>query len=370
MHGDTTHTAARSSLSPEVSPDRDGPFGPAVSLAQKARPVVLPPRRVLVFGKSRKRTRATAGFVEAFRAQGAHTRWVNLAKIRRWRGRRAAPDIARRVFRSFEPDLVFAIHPDLPTGLMEEFGRLVPVVQWCEQVFHEWTDERVASFAACDLAGITNPAHVRELEQCGVQSGIASMEGFSRTFHHAPRRPIEPQHDLVFIGGPGRNHERVPLLTGVAERYGLVVHGKGWDRVDGLPDGLSIRAPIGHSQFRRACHEARIVLGLNEINDSPGYWSDRTVLTLACGGFHLTHFVPGLDNVFTDGEQLAWFRDLDECLERIDHYLSHPDDRARIAETGMRAVHLKHRWHDRVSFLLEALRERAERSGQARSSFQ
>ena len=47
------------------------------------------------------------------------------------------------------------------------------------------------------------------------------------------------------------------------------------------------------------------------------YFSNRTFLTLAAGGFHLTHYVPGLETMFENHRHLVWYRSDEECLELI-----------------------------------------------------
>ena len=111
--------------------------------------------------------------------------------------------------------------------------------------------------------------------------------------------------------------------------------------------------------FRRLCRDAGIVLGFNEVNDDPYYFSDRTVLSLACGAFHLTHRIPGLDEVYTDGEHLACYDGVRDCIDRIEYHQGHPELRARIAAAGHDLVHARHRLLDRVSFILDTLEHAA-----------
>ena len=76
------------------------------------------------------------------------------------------------------------------------------------------------------------------------------------------------------------------------------------------------------------------MLGLNTINTVELYFSNRVFLTLACGGFHLTHYVPGLETMFTNHEHLVWFHSDDECIEWIAHYLPRPQERNALPHKG------------------------------------
>lgn len=59
---------------------------------------------------------------------------------------------------------------------------------------------------------------------------------------------------------------------------------------------------------------------------------------MACGGFVLTNWQPEIEEYFKDGEEIAVFRSLEECLGKIDYYLTHEQERQRIAAAGHRKV--------------------------------
>lgn len=93
----------------------------------------------------------------------------------------------------------------------------------------------------------------------------------------------------------------------------------------------------GH-EFAAAVYYSSIVVGDNFVNDVAGYWSDRVYLTLACGGFFLTAYVPGLENRFTNHEHLVWWESFDELESLIDYYLPREAKRKAIALNGRRKV--------------------------------
>lgn len=131
---------------------------------------------------------------------------------------------------------------------------------------------------------------------------------------------------------------RLRLLRRIAAAHDLVVWGpqgdpttrRRWRRV---PVRL-IEWPAYNSELVKICHAADVVLGLNTINSVELYFSNRTFLTLAAGGFHLTHYVPGLERMFRNHEHLVWFENDDECLDLIAHYRRRPRARARITTQG------------------------------------
>ncbi len=312
-------------------------------------------RRILFFGKSMSRTRCTGGLVDALQSHGASVEWMNMATLRRWFGTKASFGLARRKFRKFRPDLVFVFCRDLPLELVQEFSGDARIVLWIEEAF---VDRRHVDYLrSADLVCMSNPTHAPWLAEHGVDQVAFLMSGFSARYHRPWTEPVEPVRDVAFIGGPGRKGQRAEVLSRLAEA-GIDCHvfGDGWKSgAHNLSSCLTLHGPVSSKQYRKVCATSRIVLGMNEVNDHRLYFSNRTWLTMACRGFHLTHYVPGLEDLFTPGEHLIWFHDADDALAQVRDWLARPEDRARVAAAGCELVHNSHRYADRVEGALSRL---------------
>ena len=64
----------------------------------------------------------------------------------------------------------------------------------------------------------------------------------------------------------------------------------------------------------------------------------RVLDIMACGGFVLTNFQTEIAEYFREGEEIATFRSLEECIEKIQYYLQNEAEREAIAEAGKRKV--------------------------------
>ena len=326
-------------------------------------PAGFRPRRVLFFGKNMARSRCTGALVHALQDHGLEVRWLNLSTMRRWLGMNRALRKARLICESFEPDLVFVFCRDLPLVLLEEFGQKVPTVLWVEEPLDDVDASHADYMRRADLVCLSNPAKRLWLREHGVLNMMFTMSGFSPRFHY-PVRGRE-RRDLVFIGGPGRNGQRAEFLAEIARHCDTEVFGAGWEPYRRKYSSLRIGRPVKVAGFRRLCATSRIVLGLNQVNEDPLYFSNRTFLTLACRAFHLTRYVPGLEEVFQDGKHLAWYHDAEECIERIRHYLGAEDERLRIASQGHEFAMAHHQYRNRISQILTALRDGLDQSESA-----
>lgn len=78
--------------------------------------------------------------------------------------------------------------------------------------------------------------------------------------------------------------------------------------------------------------------------------SDRTYKVLAAGGFYITEDWENRAEYFVDGQDLIICNDIDDLRTKIDYYLNHPNERARIAKNGVIAVKKfsRHNWAKRI----------------------
>ena len=180
------------------------------------------------------------------------------------------------------------------------------------------------------------------------------MSGFASRYHH-PAPPQKFLRDVAFIGGPGRRGQRASFLAAVSQRFDTEVFGLHWNRWGHVTGDLKVSAPVDNRAYAKICASSRIVLGVNEVNEDTYYFSNRTFLTLACGGFHLTHYVPKLENVFRNEEHLVWYHDEEDALAKMEYWLRRDDERAVIAAGGHAEVIQHHRYFHRVARILHWL---------------
>jgi spore maturation protein CgeB len=75
----------------------------------------------------------------------------------------------------------------------------------------------------------------------------------------------------------------------------------------------------------------------------------RTFEVPGSGGFLLTERVPHLEEYFEIGEEIAAYSTTDELIEQVRHWLSHPEERAAVAEAGYRRVRAEHTYDHRFA---------------------
>ncbi len=161
-----------------------------------------------------------------------------------------------------------------------------------------------------------------------------------------------PAHELLFVGS-SRFRRRAILDALAGTTHDLAVYGGNWTA--DLLDLRHLRGEwIPNDGLRRHYSSATIVLNDSypDMRDE-GFIANRVYDALASGGFVISEAVPGMDAEF-DGSVVT-FGDRAQLLDRVDHYLAHPDERVALAERGRRAVLGRHTFDHRVGRLADAV---------------
>jgi hypothetical protein len=289
-----------------------------------------------------------------------------------FRSRTAAGEALLRRVREERPDVVLGLKLDgIEPGILEALrGRGIRVVLWYVDCYTPhvpaWLRARVEHV---DLLLTTAKGMVPAYRRVGTAPVEWLLEGA-----YLPAYPtgIAPPpagsvygSDVAFVGSvlhpPVRDRRlaghRVRLLSLLSRRHRVSVWGPqrrpGSARALGIPRCRLLRWPAYHEELVRICRASAVVLGINTVNSIELYFSNRTFLTLAAGGFHLTHYVPGLESLFENHRHLVWFESDDECLDLCRFYLARGAARRRIAAAGRARVRRRFGMGRQLTRLLE-----------------
>lgn len=74
------------------------------------------------------------------------------------------------------------------------------------------------------------------------------------------------------------------------------------------------------------------------------------------GGFYMVEYLPELENFYEIGKEIVCFRGKEDLLQKVQYYLSHPEEREKIRFTGYRRAQRDHTWQNRFRELFEDLK--------------
>lgn len=122
-----------------------------------------------------------------------------------------------------------------------------------------------------------------------------------------------------------------------------------------LREGIRYAGPADyHRDLPRLVAGSAINLNVSQCHTLDAV-PPRVFEVLACGGFLMTSPLRHLDRHFTDGEDLVVFSSREELVAKARHYLDRPEERRRIAESGMRKARARDGFVHRCRRILEVV---------------
>jgi spore maturation protein CgeB len=101
---------------------------------------------------------------------------------------------------------------------------------------------------------------------------------------------------------------------------------------------------------------ARSKIVVNHHGNVPPYANNlRLFESTGSGAMLLTDDKPNLAELFCVGAEVVSYRDADECVDHVRHYLAHETERAAIAEAGQRRTLTDHSFEIRMRELVEII---------------
>ena len=76
---------------------------------------------------------------------------------------------------------------------------------------------------------------------------------------------------------------------------------------------------------------------------------------LGCGGFLMTNYQPEIEDMFIIGKDLEAYSGIEELIDKCRYYLTHEDERKRIAENGYAKVCESHTHFHRLKSMLDTV---------------
>ena len=198
-----------------------------------------------------------------------------------------------------------------------------------------------------DLTCFSNMRDVNNLRAAGLKAEYLQIgidpEVFKR--HGEKRTP----YDVVFMGNDyGQfplSQERRNLVAALRNRYkskfGLF---GGYKGSNGNLNGNQLE----ESKVYNNCK-----IGINYSHFKiERYTSDRMLRIMASGAMCLSHYYPGIEQEFRIGKNIDVYHSIEEAIKKINYYLSHEEERKRIADAGYDWVHSNYTYQHMVNRII------------------
>jgi len=160
-------------------------------------------------------------------------------------------------------------------------------------------------------------------------------------------------YDIVFTGSRKYHSEypyRPQLVDFLRQTYGRRFLHIGNDGEVGQQRGLALNQIYA---------DAKIAIGdtLNIGFNYPYYFSDRLTEQPGRGAFQIFPNILGVEDMYVSNEEIVLYKhgDLNDLKQKIDYYLSHPNEREKIRKAGFERTVKDHTYVSRWKTILEVL---------------
>jgi hypothetical protein len=223
--------------------------------------------------------------------------------------------------------------------------------------------------ALCDLVLTSFPHFVPRLRERGIDCEYFPIAFYERVLDRLrgegiPCDPAVDERDIpaAFVGGihaPAVHRAGTPLLERLADEAAVEFWGYVKDEL--RPDS-PIRAhhhgeAWGLDMYRVL---ARTCVAVNRHGDIAEDYANNMRLFEATGvgALLVTESARNLPGLFTPGEEVVTYDSPSDLVQKVRHYVAHPDERRAIAAAGQRRTLAEHTYRRRMEQLDALLRAR------------
>ena len=301
--------------------------------------IYKPIKKVVFLGKSKKKTGNSRFMFKALCQRVPTTSFINIPRFKNlyfW------TDYTKKISQKIEkisPDLILIYSKDIPLQVLQELHQTYSTAIFYPDLRHPLDTKLITYGQLVDCLFLTNKTQLKHYMAQGVPHAVFCLQACDKNEHRIVKAQSHKWcSDVAFIGRPGQGY-RVDLLQKINHFFDLKLWGSSEWQKWGL---LCRKNHIYVKEYAKICSGAKIILGCDQFYDMECYFSNRTWITLGCGGFLLTNYTPGLETIFTKGRHLEWYHSQEECFDLISYYLNHDQKRQKIAIKGYEYVHEYH----------------------------
>ncbi|MBF0571574.1 MAG: glycosyltransferase [Candidatus Omnitrophica bacterium] len=159
--------------------------------------------------------------------------------------------------------------------------------------------------------------------------------------------------DIAFVGSYYPNRART--LEAIAD-FNIGIWGPYWKKLssDSRLKTKTVDIKMNYNQWVKIFNASKICIVVHyQDGKVPCHQiSPKIFEAMACGCFVLTDQQKDVDKLFKNKQHLVAFDNEDDLRENIKYYLTHDEERKRIAFNGYQEVILHHRYQDRIKQIL------------------
>lgn len=159
-----------------------------------------------------------------------------------------------------------------------------------------------------------------------------------------------PKENDLFFSGKGRG-KRIDFLEKLAKEFKCDFHvfeaePKKIFKFPSFTGQIESKAAT-FPEYRIGINKARLGFECSKIGDLGG----RPIEVMGCGTACISERTQGASKLFEEGKEIIFWDNWKDLFEKTKFYLTHEEERERIAKAGYEKILKKHLWSHRIAYL-------------------
>lgn len=195
---------------------------------------------------------------------------------------------------------------------------------------------------------------VRPWPRVSEKAAAFMSETFGANFWNRQQMDLDLYLGLLFLSRKLAEMERVTVLNALSEQYTVNLYTRSSRR--NLPKVNVHESVDYYTDMNKIFYLSRINLNITLPSIETGL-PQRILDIMGSGGFVLTNYQQEIEDYFEIGKEIEVFHDLDELLDKTSYYLSHENERLRIAMGGYQKVRDRFSYMHQLQQILQTVEE-------------
>ena len=168
-----------------------------------------------------------------------------------------------------------------------------------------------------------------------------------------PERNMDISDEILFVGVTRGVYRKI-IKDILKTDYDVSIYGMGWEEF--IDEKYVKDYFIPNEELHKYYSSCKILLNdhWNDMIDED-FPSNRLFDALSCGTFVISDNIPSANDLFEGS--IVTYNDENDLKEKINYYLTHEDERIKLAKKGQKIVLENHTFDHRIKKILSVLKE-------------
>ena len=255
-------------------------------------------------------------------------------------------DILREQVKLFKPDVIYSMAIEtIDSKFLESVkgNYRIAIGQHAASLNHN-------DISRYDMILSSLPNQIKYFKSLGLKSQYFKL-GFEPRILDSINQD-KKKYDLTFIGGFGKHFQKsTNLIEKLLKNFDFKIWGYSNLSNNNSLINKNLKGILYGKEMYQTLADSKIIF--NRHADFAGNYANnmRLFQGTGVGSLVLTEKKENLSDLFNIGKELVDYSCIDECIEKIEYYLNHKEERELIARNGQKRCLEEHNWYNRMEEL-------------------